>query len=195
MRLPVRIFEDRYKQLYEDALKEGGAFGIALIREGPEVGGPATPFDVGTLVEIESVDYRGENLFVLCKGTQRFRIRELRRERPYLMGRIEVLEDFPVSPDQHELAVHGLEVLFQQYLQGLRSVAKALGGDLVIPEVPQGQGPRETAYGIAFTLPLEPNAKQALLEETSLTAFVERLRHHLETELGFMQIEDEEPSA
>ena len=188
-RLPLRIFEDRYKLLYEDSLKAGASFGIVLIKEGQEVGGPATPHDVGTFVEIEAVDYRKESIFLLCKGTGRFRIKELRHDRPYLIGVVEPLPDMAMAPDDAE-RVHDLGKRFDEYLDRMQRVAAALGGELQIPKPPHGKPPREAAYGIAAAMPIALGEKQDLLEVDELSEFVQRLLRAMERELSFLQPDD-----
>jgi ATP-dependent Lon protease len=51
--LPLQIFEDRYMQMLRTCLDNDSKFGVVLIREGPEVGGQATHYDIGTVAEIE----------------------------------------------------------------------------------------------------------------------------------------------
>lgn len=185
-RIPLRIFEERYKRLYEDSLKGGAAFGIVLIKEGQEVGGPATPFDVGTLAEIEAVDHHKDNLFVLCRGTRRFRIRELKHDKPYLVGTVELLEE-PASTPQEEQAARELSGLFEEYLGQMRDAARALwGGELQTPRTRPGPGAREIAYGVAFTLAMDPAEKQSLLEEEGLQSLIERLHELLQREIRFL---------
>jgi uncharacterized protein len=73
--LALKIFEQRYMDMAKDCLKRAKPFGIALIREGEEVGVPAAPHPVGTSALID--DWDMPNLGVLqvkVKGVARFRI-------------------------------------------------------------------------------------------------------------------------
>jgi uncharacterized protein len=73
--LALKIFEQRYMDMAKDCLKRAKPFGIALIREGEEVGAPAAPHPVGTLARID--DWDMPNLGVLqvkVIGSTRFRI-------------------------------------------------------------------------------------------------------------------------
>jgi uncharacterized protein len=73
--LALKIFEQRYMDMAKDCLKRAKPFGIALIREGEEVGAPAAPHPVGTLARID--DWEMPNLGVLqvkVIGSMRFRI-------------------------------------------------------------------------------------------------------------------------
>lgn len=73
--LALKIFEQRYMDMATDCLKRAKPFGIALIREGEEVGAPAAPHLVGTLARID--DWDMPNLGVLqvkVIGSTRFHI-------------------------------------------------------------------------------------------------------------------------
>ncbi|HEV1997046.1 MAG TPA: LON peptidase substrate-binding domain-containing protein, partial [Candidatus Dormibacteraeota bacterium] len=56
MPLSLHVFEERYKQMLEDCLQSGKTFGVVAIKQGEEVGGEATPCQVGTLARIVSVE-------------------------------------------------------------------------------------------------------------------------------------------
>ena len=72
--LPLRIFETRYVDMVRRCMRGSQAFGVALIREGNEVG-PAETFDVGTLAKIVDFHQLSDGLLGLsCVGEQRFRI-------------------------------------------------------------------------------------------------------------------------
>lgn len=86
-RLPLRIFEDRYVQLLEDLSQVPGtpSFVISLLSHGDEVGGEATPFRVGTLVEYDDVETQGDFHFIRPRGRHRVYLEAFDREsRPYL---------------------------------------------------------------------------------------------------------------
>ena len=90
MILPLHIFEERYKLMIERCLDEERPFGVLLIREGKEVGGTAVPHTVGTTTLIASVTRAdGGRMNIITIGLERFRLRTLRRERPYLVGNAE----------------------------------------------------------------------------------------------------------
>ena len=59
-------------------LRDGAPFGVCLIREGKEVGTPATPVDVGTLATIANGTCRSSASSRSSRGRQRFRILERR---------------------------------------------------------------------------------------------------------------------
>jgi Lon protease-like protein len=72
--LPLRIFETRYVDMVRRCMRADQRFGVALIREGNEVG-PAETFDVGTMAKIVDFHQLSDGFLGLsCVGEQRFRI-------------------------------------------------------------------------------------------------------------------------
>ncbi|MCY3657297.1 MAG: LON peptidase substrate-binding domain-containing protein [Chloroflexi bacterium] len=102
MALPLNVFEPRYLQLVDECTRDDEPFGVALIREGPEVGGFAVPYDVGTTARIEVAEPGMLNrVSLLARGEQRFRITELHHDRPYLWADAELMvEPSAAAPDE-----------------------------------------------------------------------------------------------
>lgn len=77
--LPLRIFEQRYMDMATVCLKKDEPFGVCLIRNGHEVGVPATPEPVGCTARIVEWDMQQLGLLsIKTRGEQRFRIRDTR---------------------------------------------------------------------------------------------------------------------
>ena len=73
--MALKIFELRYLDMAKSSLKTGAPFGIALIREGAEVGIPAIPETVGTLAYVTDWDMRHLGILqVRVTGAGRFKI-------------------------------------------------------------------------------------------------------------------------
>ena len=53
--IPLNIFEDRYKTMINDCRATDDMFGVVLIKEGEEVGGPSIPHEVGTVAKITNM--------------------------------------------------------------------------------------------------------------------------------------------
>lgn len=97
--LPLNVFEPRYLQLVQECVEADEPFGVVLIREGLEAGGPALPFDVGTTARLVDVQLGAlTNLSALARGGLRFRIRQLHRDRPYLWAEVDYLEEVSTEP-------------------------------------------------------------------------------------------------
>ena len=75
-RLPLKLFEQRYLDMASACMRAQSPFGVCLIREGAEVGAPATPHEVGTLARIAEWDMQQLGVLqIVAKGEQRFRVR------------------------------------------------------------------------------------------------------------------------
>src|SRR5579863_7566944 len=86
----LHVFEERYRQLVHDCLQLDTSFGIVLIRSGPEVGGQAEPYMVGTTVRITRVHtYDDGRMDIQVQGERRFRIRRIDNTKAYLVGHVE----------------------------------------------------------------------------------------------------------
>jgi Lon protease-like protein len=118
-RLPLRIFEQRYMDMAKACLRDAAPFGVCLIREGREVGSPATPVEVGCLARIAAWDMPQLGLLqITARGERRFRILERRVERDGLArASVEFLPedtDAPIPPT-HATSVKLLERVIDQH--------------------------------------------------------------------------------
>jgi Lon protease-like protein len=107
--LPLRIFETRYIDLVRRCMHEDSGFGVVLIREGVEAGGPAKTFDVGTYARIVDFSQQPDGLLgIRAAGGRRFRIIGRRRARDGLnLADVEWLADERVLPLPEEFAELG----------------------------------------------------------------------------------------
>lgn len=178
MWLPLRVFEERYKSLVRDCRQRDMTFGIALIRSGDEVGGPAEPHLIGTLARIERVTPLDDGQMVLqTQGIQRFRVvRVIADEKPYLLGEVEMLEEDRPRPDLP--AALQTQALYEKYLELLRS----LGGQIAEVSL-SGADSNFLSWLVAATLMIGPDERQALLQidetEARLSREVALLKEHI----------------
>ncbi|MRX27500.1 LON peptidase substrate-binding domain-containing protein [Kangiella sp. HZ709] len=76
--LRLQIFEQRYLKMVSEQLSKGEGFGVCLIKRGNEAGIPATPFTIGTYVEIVDFDQTESGLLkIICLGQRSFQINSL----------------------------------------------------------------------------------------------------------------------
>ena len=69
MPMPLHIFEERYKAMIGECVNREEPFGIILIKEGQEVGGPADPVKIGTtarIAQVERLDEYRVNIMTKC---------------------------------------------------------------------------------------------------------------------------------
>jgi uncharacterized protein len=161
MRLPLKIFEQRYMEMAKACLKHDSAFGVCLIREGAEVGSPAVPEPVGCLARIGAWDM--ETLGVLkvtAEGLERFRLLATRTTPAGLiLGDIERIaaEDAVEAPGLAQSAAF------------VRKVVAALG-DSRFAQPYRYDDASWVGFRLAEILPLRNAAKQKLLELTDPAA-------------------------
>jgi len=165
-RLPLRIFEQRYMDMAKACLRDGSPFGVCAIREGAEVGTPATPHDVGTLAKIATWDMPQLGLLqLLALGEQRFRIVVRRVQRNGLArADVELLGeelDSPV-PESCETCVRLLERVIEQQ-PGLFAPPQRLDSSAWV------------SARLAEVLPLALPARQELLELADGRTRLERI--------------------
>src|SRR5215813_12544949 len=95
MALPLHIFEERYKLMIGECVKDSLPFGVVLIKSGSEVGPGASIHRVGTTAQITQIEQLGEGrLNIATLGHSRFRILNVNKQRPYLTG---LVEDYPLQ--------------------------------------------------------------------------------------------------
>jgi len=107
--LPLRIFETRYIDLVRRCMREDSGFGVVMIREGAEAGGPAETFDVGTYARIVDFSQQPDGLLgIQAQGERRFRILERRQARDGLnLASVEWLPPEAIVPLPAEFAELG----------------------------------------------------------------------------------------
>ena len=79
-KVPLKIFEPRYRQMLDDCMSSNRVFGINIIDGQKTEGGWASPVKIGTLVYIikcEDLDLTGSNYYIEILGKKRFRIDNL----------------------------------------------------------------------------------------------------------------------
>ena len=88
MRLPLHIFEERYKRMISECLAEDRPFGIVLF-DGPSIR------SVGCMARITEVMKRYDDgrMDIMTRGGERFVIQELIEDQDYMEARVFVFDD------------------------------------------------------------------------------------------------------
>ena len=124
--LPLRIFEARYVDMISERMRNEGPFGVLLIKDGPEAGGPASTYEVGTLARITDF-YQGSDglLGVTAIGEQRFRLLSAERQADGLnVGEVELLPEDPALPVPD--AYQGIAEILEGVLDNLGRLYESL---------------------------------------------------------------------
>ncbi|MDQ4029758.1 MAG: LON peptidase substrate-binding domain-containing protein [Actinomycetota bacterium] len=148
-RLPLHVFEPRYKELVDECIAEEREFGLILADDDGlrEVGTRARVVEV-----LETFD--DGRMVVIVEGRDRFRLVELTTGRTFQTGEVEPLADVESGADPVEI---------ERSLVLLRRVGELAGADVaeldVATEIP--------SFELAARVELEPGLKQSLLESRS----------------------------
>ncbi len=174
--LPIHVFENRYRQMIERCLRDEAPFGVLLIREGQEVGGPAVPFEVGTRAQVAQV-HRLEDgrMDIVCLGDSRFRLLGPHSPTPSPSGDVELLCSRVQDPLEADELTHKAFSLAEDYYKLSLALTNEWARTLDIPREPDS-----LSDFIAGQLDISAMAKQRLLEEL----VVER---RLAAEIGLLE--------
>jgi Lon protease-like protein len=156
-RLPLHVFEERYKELIGECLEHDGEFGLVYadddgIRE------------VGTRASVVEVLDRFDDgrLNILVEGRERFRLLGLTAGRSFQTG--------DVAPVVDGADPAGRDVV-SRALQAFERLRELTGSDVDVPaeETPQ------LSFALAGRVELAPEVKLELLEELSERVRLERV--------------------
>ncbi len=173
MELPLRIFEERYKLMIDRCLEEGAPFGVALIRSGEEVGGPAEPHDVGCTARVVTVQrFPDGRMNLVALGERRFRIAGLDTTEPYLAGDVELLASEGGGTPEAADAAGRVAALFAERCRLVLSITGQWVRGFELPDEPDA-----LADHVAARMEASPLVKQELLEALSVPV---RLRREAE---------------
>lgn len=163
-RLPLHIFEPRYKEMAQYCMREDRPFGVVL-SEDEEIE------EVGTTARIARVINRYDDgrMDLLVVGQKRFRIDQIYEERSYLTADVETLEETeePVERGMRERAI-------TQHMKLLELV-----GHTVRPSLYENVD--RLSYLLAQNAGLEAQQKQRVLEMPSENERIAYLVRHFES--------------
>ena len=194
MRLPLHIFEPRYRQLVADLLDqpEPRRFGVIAIRKGKETGvdGVAALYDVGCVATVRQVESREDGRYdLLTVGTQRFRLLGLDKSLPYLRGEIEPLPDETGEAREAAYVTRRVQEAFRGYLNMLVDRG---GGVISVADLPDE--PLLLSYIIAAAMIIDLPDRQSLLAAPDALARLKAERSLLTREIGMLRATTSRPA-
>jgi Lon protease-like protein len=172
-RVPLHIFEPRYKELIGECLDEGREFGLMLEDESGRRG-------IGTraaVIEVLQVFDDGR-MNVVVEGRERFRLVELTEGRSFLTGEVEPHEDEADPPGREEV---------EAALAVFRKLVEVAESDVDEPDPAAASLSFELASRVDFGHEL----KQELLELRSERRRLQRLVQILARAVEAMALERE----
>ena len=187
MRLPLHIFEERYRLLaaHLQAQPEPRRFGVIAIRKGREVGadGITALYDVGCVADVRQIVPHPDGRFDLgTVGAERFRLLRLDDSLPYFQGEVELLAEEepagrpgPGRRGEDAEAANAAAFATRRVQDGFRGYLNALadrgGGVISVADLPDEAVLLSYVVGAAMIIDL-PERQSLLAAPTAL----ERLR-------------------
>jgi Lon protease-like protein len=155
--LPLHIFEDRYKEMIGEAVRDRVEFGVVLASDKGLV-------NTGCTATVERVlkQYPDGRMDILTLGRRRFEILLLNSERAFLRGSVEFFDDETADPAPPEIQ--------KQALEGYNEM-QALSSDPPLPAEESG----DLRLSFRLAQPVADLALRQLLLGTRSEA--ERIRH------------------
>ncbi|CAB1128884.1 Peptidase S16 [Candidatus Hydrogenisulfobacillus filiaventi] len=156
MRLPLHVFEDRYRRLVRESLDRDTAFGVTYIRQGQDGDGPVEPYTIGTTARIiQSVPLPDGRYNITVVGVGRFHLLSYKHNGTYLVGQARFLPD--LAEEIPWRLIDEARALGSEYWSHAR-----LRADTAYPVMPQDA--EALSYWIAQYLPIPLAEQQELLE-------------------------------
>jgi Lon protease-like protein len=172
-RIPLHVFEPRYRELIEECLEHGSDFGFVLAT------GDGAVHEIGTraaVVEVLDVLDDGR-MNIVVEGGERFRLLELTSGRTFTTGIVEAVVD-----DEHDRPA---TADIERALELFRELAETSETDVDLPEADAEQLDFELAARVDFGV--EP--KQEVLAMTSPRLRMQRLATLFESAIEAVRTE------
>ena len=171
-RIPLHIFEPRYRELIDECVENGEEFGLVLST------GDGAVHEIGTRAAVAQVleVLEDGSLNIVVEGGERFRLLELTSGRSFTTGIVEAVEDDDEPP---------LESDVERATEVFRELAAAAESDVDLPDPSSPRYDFELAARVDFAV----DAKQELLAMTSPRARMQELVRLLETALEAVRLE------
>ena len=154
--LPLKLFEQRYLEMGKACLRDELPFGVCGIKQGVEVGAPATPFEVGCIAKIIHWDMPQLGILqIVAQGRERFRVLDHRSQTDgLLIGEVETI----AHDEPHSIADE-----FAACVDVLRAIIEGVGAQHFLEPLQFDDGVW-VGNRLAEVLPLPLPTKQRLLE-------------------------------
>ena len=179
--LPLHIFEPRYREMLEHALREQRMFSVALLKpHRTDWRSPADFFDVAGVGLIRACVGRGDGTSnLILQGLQRVRFTGFAQEVPFPIADIEPLEsESTQSVEADALGAKVVELYSKLKTEGRQLPEKV---DKYLSHLDDME---MLADLMAATFITDPQRRQQLLEELSLTRRLRLVLQYLREESG-----------
>jgi Lon protease-like protein len=171
-RIPLHVFEPRYRELIDECVANDEEFGLVLATGDGAVHEIGTRAAVAQVVEV--LDDGRMNIVV--EGRERFRLLDLTSGRSFTTGLVEAVEDDDDPPADADV---------ERALAVFRELAEAADSDV---DIPAADAP-DLDFQLAARVDFAVDPKQELLALTSPRARMTKLAELLDTALEALRLE------
>lgn len=183
--LPLHIFEPRYRKMINQCIDKSWPFGVVLIQDGEEVGGPTVPHPVGTTARVTQVERLDDGrLNIVSVGEMRFRIVQFDQAQEGFLRAQVVL--WPWSPSDARLSGSLANHVRDRLRRYVQMLSQASGVQLGTDDLPDE--PTELACLTAIALQVDQLEKQDLLTSPSIATLLDKEMGLLRRELRALQV-------
>jgi Lon protease-like protein len=167
--LPLHIFEDRYKEMIGEVLRDKLEFGVVLASEKGIV-------NTGCTASVDRVlrEYPDGRLDIMTRGRRRFEVLLLNDERSFLRGAVEFFDDDDAGPAGQT----GADLL-KNVIAGYNELQSLTSSD---PLDPEGAGDPRLSFRLAQDVP-DLGFRQTLL---TMRSEADRMRRIADFLPGFL---------
>jgi Lon protease-like protein len=157
-RVPLHIFEPRYRELIAECLEDDAEFGLVYADEDGVR-------EIGTRARVTDVLERFDDgrLNIVVEGTERFRVEQLTRGRTFMTAMVAGVDDDDDAEAGGDVA--------SRATGAFRALAALAGAEADDPD----EGSPHLSYELAAQVELPVDAKQELLESRSEGERLERV--------------------
>jgi Lon protease-like protein len=179
--LPLYIFEPRYREMLEHALKHDRMFSVALIKPScPEWHAPEDFFHLATVGLIRACVGRGDGTSnLVLQGLHRVRFTSFEQETPFPVAKIDLVDSSDDTTVETEALGEKVLELYQKLKRDGRRLPPKVDRYLA-----QLDDLEMLADLVASTFVDDPLRRQKMLEETSVNGRLRLLITFLQDEIG-----------
>ena len=148
-RVPLHIFEPRYRELIGECIAEEREFGLVFADENGVR-------ELGTRARVDEVleQFDDGRMNIVVEGGERFRVESLTRGRSFMTAEVAPVADDGVEPQEDAIARATAS------FRALAAAAEAEAGEL-------DEDAEQLSFRLAAQVELAPDSKQELLEQRS----------------------------
>ncbi|MHB8859814.1 MAG: endopeptidase La [Thermoleophilia bacterium] len=182
---PLAVGQERSVKLIDDVLHKDKMIGLATIRKPEvEVAGPDDIYSVGTAAIIHKMlKVPDGSLRILVQGVKRIKVVDYTMTDPYLVARVNVLEDKIEMTKEVEALSRNLQNVFTRIIGLVPYLPEEL--QMAASNV---DDPSALCYLIASAIKIKTEEKQELLEEIDVETRMRRLTVILNRELEVFEL-------